>query len=219
MQKIRKDFNSIAPFESNEWNHNNHYHTFLLENLPQNCQKALEIGCGIGTFSRLLSERAQSITALDLSPKMIEIAKKLSKSNPNIDFQVADVLETDFPDEHFDAIVSITTFHHLPLDELLPKLKKALKPGGRLLILDVLEIKSLKDYFFGAVAVPISFGFKIFHNGFTKPTEEERKAWEEHSKTDHFLSYSEAQRIYSSYFEKANLQRHLFFRYSLIWEK
>src|SRR5215213_9234149 len=128
MQKFREDFNSIAPFETEKWNRNNHYHKFLLENLPRNYQNILEIGCGIGTFSRLLSPRARLVTAIDLSPKMIEIAKNLSESYPNIDFQIADVLETNFPDEHFDAIVSIAAFHHLPLEQVLPKLKKALKP-------------------------------------------------------------------------------------------
>jgi SAM-dependent methyltransferase len=219
MHKVAEDFDSIAPFEVEKWNRNNHYHALLLENLPQNYGHALEIGCGIGTFSRLLATRSSRVTAMDLSPKMIEIAKNLSKSHANIDFQVADVLQTDFPDEHFDAIVSIATFHHLPLEQVLPKLKKALKTGGRLLILDVSRMESIQDFFAGAIAVPLSLILKIFHNGFTRPTREERKAWAQHAKTDRFLSFSEARRIYSSYFEKAVVQRRLFFRYSVIWRK
>lgn len=219
MQKVREDFDSIAPFETEKWNRNNHYHDFLLKNLPQHRLRILEIGCGIGTFSRLLAERSEFVTAIDLSPEMIEIAKNLSKPYPNIDFQIADVLETTFPDEHFDAIVSVATFHHLPLDEVLPKLKKALKPGGKLLILDVLKMESIKDFFAGAIAAPLSLLLKIFHNGFAGPTKEERRAWAQHAKTDCLLSFSEAKQIYQSYFEKPSVQRHLFFRYSVIWEK
>jgi 2-polyprenyl-3-methyl-5-hydroxy-6-metoxy-1,4-benzoquinol methylase len=219
MQKVREDFNSIAAFETEKWNRNNHYHKFLLENLPDNCQNTLEIGCGIGTFSRLLSTRAKLVTAIDLSPKMIETAKNLSKSHTNIDFQIADILETNFPDEHFDVIVSVATFHHLPLEQVLPKLKKALKPRGKLLILDVLRMKSVQDFLVGAVAVPLSLALKIFHNGLARPTKAEREAWEHHAKTDCFLSFSKAKQIYRSYFEKASVQRHLFFRYSVIWEK
>ena len=117
MQKTREDFDSIAPFAKENWNHNSHYHTFLLANLPLNCQNALEIGCGIGTFSRLLAKYSARVTAIDLSPKMIEVAKNLSKDYANIDFQLADILETDFPDAHFDTIVSVATFHHLPLEQ------------------------------------------------------------------------------------------------------
>ena len=219
MQKVCEDFDSIALFETERWNHNNHYYDFLLENLPLNCQHILEIGCGIGTFSRLLAECAKRVTSIDLSPKMIEIAQNLSKSHTNIDFQIADVLETNFPDEHFDAIVSIATFHHLPLERVLPKLKKALKTGGKLLILDVSRMESVRDFFVGAIGFPLSSILKFFHNGFAGPTKAERKAWAHHAKTDCFLSFSEAKQIYSSYFEKAIVRRHLFFRYSVIWEK
>jgi 2-polyprenyl-3-methyl-5-hydroxy-6-metoxy-1,4-benzoquinol methylase len=219
MQKVREDFNSIAPFETEKWNGNNHYHNFLLKKLPRNSQHILEIGCGIGTFSRLLSTRAELVTAIDLSPKMIETAKNLSKSQTNIDFQIADVLETSFPDEHFDAIVSVATFHHLPLEQILPKLKKALKPGGKLLILDVSRMENIRDFFIGAVAVPLSLLLKFSHNGFARPTKAEREAWTQHAKTDRFLSLSEARQIYSSYLEKPIVHRHLFFRYSVIWEK
>lgn len=199
MQKVAEDFNSIAPFETEKWNRNNYYHSFLLKNLPPNCQRALEIGCGIGTFSRLLATRSKRVTSMDLSPKMIEIAKTLSKSHTNIDFQVADILETNFPDEHFDAIISIATFHHLPLEQVLPKLKNALKTGGKLLILDVSRMESVQDFFVGAVGFPLSSILKVFHNGFAGPTKAERKAWAHHAKTDCFLSFSEAKQIYLSY--------------------
>jgi SAM-dependent methyltransferase len=218
-QKVREDFDSIAPFETEKWNGSNHYHGFLLENLPPNPQNLLEIGCGIGTFSRLLAARSQLVTAIDLSPGMIEIAENLSKSHANIDFQLADVLETDFPDEHFDAIVSIATFHHLPLERLLPKLKKALKTGGKLLILDVTKMENIQDFFIAAAAVPLSLILKIFHNGFVRQTKEEREAWARHAETDRFLTFSEAEKIYSSYFGNAVIRRHLFFRYSVIWKK
>lgn len=219
MQKVCADFNAIAPFETGNWNHNNHYYDFLLDSLPQNNQHILEIGCGIGAFSRLLAERANLVTAIDLSPEMIKRAKSLSKSQTNIDFQIADILESDFPPESFDAIVSIATFHHLPLNEVLPKLKSALKPGGKLMILDVLRMETIKDFLIGAIAVPLSFVLKVFHNGFVRPTREQREAWKNHTKTDCCLSFSEAKQIYPGYFEKASVQRHFFFRYSMIWEK
>ena len=219
MQKVCEDFDLIAPFETERWNHNNYYHDFLLENLPPNCRHTLEIGCGIGTFSRLLAERSEIVTAIDLSPKMIEIAKGLSKSHANIDFQAADVLEAAFPDESFDAIVSIATLHHLPFEEVLPKLKKALKTGGKLLILDLSGIGSVNDFLIGAAAFPLSKILDFFHNGFNRPTKDEREAWANHAKTDHYLTFPEAKRIYSSYFERAVVQRRLFFRYSAVLEK
>jgi hypothetical protein len=38
MQKVRADFDLIAGFQTEKWNHNHHYHDFLLKILPRNCQ-------------------------------------------------------------------------------------------------------------------------------------------------------------------------------------
>ncbi|MDF5736649.1 MULTISPECIES: class I SAM-dependent methyltransferase [unclassified Nostoc] len=83
--------------------------------------------------------------AIDLSPKMIEVAKQKSRQYPRIDYQVADILQWQFPVKQFDAIVSIATLHHLPLENLLPNLQAALKPGGKLVILDLLEHENIQD--------------------------------------------------------------------------
>ncbi len=124
-QKIRSDFDRIASLEQTEatWDHNSHYHNFLLQQLPLHCANILEIGCGTRAFARRLVQRADRVMAVDLSPKMIEVAKLQSEAYTNIDFQVADIMQWEFPGEHFDAIVSLATFHHLPLERLLPSLK------------------------------------------------------------------------------------------------
>ena len=219
MQKVREDFDLIAPFETEKWNRNNHYHEFLLKQLPPDSQNILEIGCGIGTFSRNLAQRCKSVTALDLSPKMLETAKNLSKSQTNINFQLADILETQFPDESFETIVSIATFHHLPLEKVLPKLKKALKIGGKLIILDVLQVKSLVDFAWGSVALPVGLLVRFFHHGLSRPTKAEREAWEQHARTDRYLSFSEVQSLYPNFLTNPIINRHFFFRYSVIWQK
>lgn len=218
-EKITKDFNLIATFEKDNWTRNNHFSEYLIKNLPASCHNVLEIGCGIGTLTRKLAERAEHITAIDLSANMIETAKGLSKSHDNIDFQVADILETEFPAEHFDAIVSVATFHHIPLEELLPKLKIFLRKGGKLLVLDILEVEDFRDYLTASVSIPVSVFLNVFHNGLARTTREKREAWENHSKTDHCLTYSEAKRIYSQFLDGAIVTRHLFFRFSVIWEK
>ena len=96
-QKIRQDFDRIALHDREKWNHNNHYHRFLLKQLPAQCKTALDIGCGTGEFSRLLAQQIEKVIAIDLSPNMIEVAKQRSRQLPNIDFQVADVMRWEPP--------------------------------------------------------------------------------------------------------------------------
>ena len=142
MSTIQQDFDRIAKasIASEDGRaHNDHYHNFLLQHLPSNCHNALEIGCGTGGFARALAERFEHVLAFDLSPEMIRLARERSTQFPNLEFELTDICDRSLPDESFDLIASIATLHHLPFEEILSKMKAALKPGGVLLILDLFE--------------------------------------------------------------------------------
>src|SRR5262252_8583858 len=126
ISQVQADFDRLAAFSQDGWNHNSHYHRYLLKHIPPHCQQALEIGCGSGAFARLLASRAEQVLALDVSPQMIRLAQERSHHYPNITYRVTDVLAWEFPSDHFDCIVLIATLHHLPLEEMLLKMKDAL---------------------------------------------------------------------------------------------
>lgn len=218
-RKVQNDFDRIALLEPVSWDHNRHYHNFLLKQLPPSCERMLEIGCGTGTFSRLLAKRAEKVVAVDLSPTMIEVAKQQSGRHTNIDFQVADILSWKFPVEQFDAILSIATVHHLPLETLLPKLKMALKPGGKLVILDLLDHEGIQDILIDLIAVPLSWLFRVCINKRVRLSSKAAEAWREHGRTDKYLTHSQAQQIYTRFLTGPMVKRQLFWRYSVVWEK
>ncbi len=218
-QKIRNDFDRIALHDQQGWDHNNHYHRFLLKQLPNRCQTVLDVGCGTGEFSRLLANRADQVIAIDLSPNMIEVAKERSSQFSNIDFQVADVLKWQFPAEKFDAIVAIATLHHLPVESLLPNLKAALKPSGRLVILDLLEQSNLLDKLSDFVAVPLNWLFQMLLNRHIQQSPAAAAAMREHLRTDKYFTLSQARKIYTHSMRGVKVRKHLFWRYSVIWEK
>lgn len=156
---------------------------------------------------------------LDLSPKMIEVAKQRSEGQANIDFQVVDIMEWEFPFKQFDAIASRSTLHHLPLERLLPNLKAALKPGGKLVILDLLKNESVQDSLSDVIAVPLNWMFQALRNQGIKPTAEAIKAVREHALTDKYLTRSQVQQICERTLPGATVIRHLFWRYSMVWTK
>ena len=218
-QKIRDDFDRIALYEQQGWNHNNHYHNFLLRQISFPCNNILDIGCGTGEFTRLLAKQAQNVMAIDLSPNTIEIARQRSREYTNIDFQVADIVQWEFPKEHFDAIVSIATLHHLPVEKLLPNLQSALVPGGKLVILDLLKYENIWDSLSDVVAVPLNWTLQRLRNSQIKQSPEALEAMREHLRTDEYLTLSQVKKIYTNFLSEVRLKKHLFWRYSLVWEK
>jgi len=219
MSKIQADFDRIALLSGNGWNHNSHYHGFLLKQLPPHCANALEIGCGTGAFSRLLASRSDRVLALDLSPQMIRIAKDHSKQYPNIDFQVADAMAWEFPIEQFDCVASIATLHHLPFEETLLKMKGALKINGTLIILDLLQAEGLPDVLTSALAMPAHIILRLVKTGRLREPHQVREAWTEHGRHDSYPTLSQIRQVCAAVLPGARVRKHLLWRYSIIWKK
>jgi ubiquinone/menaquinone biosynthesis C-methylase UbiE len=150
---------------------------------------------------------------------MIGVAKARSQKFSNIEFQVADVTEMDLPSDHFDSIVSIATLHHLPMQETLLKIKRALKADGTLIILDLFKVEGLSDLVSSALAMPVSMGLRLIRSGRLREPREVRKAWAEHGRTDSYLTMSQVRQICRDMLPGAEVRKHLLWRYSVIWRK
>jgi len=223
---VERDFDRLAQFDEVSWSGNKHYHKFLLRRLPAKCDEVLEIGCGTGAFSRQLASRARRVTAIDLSSEMIRVAQSKAHQFPQIEFEIADVMQRELPPEAFDCIATIATLHHLPMRPALLKLRDSLRPGGALLVIDLFEpernlwrLRGLTDAFLNVLAMGLSVTLRLIHNGRLRPSREVRRAWAEHEKTDRYLTMDEARSLYGSIFPGVMVRRHLLWRYSAIWVK
>lgn len=96
--------------------------------------KVLDIGCGTGRpVALFLSEKGHFVTGIDISEKMIELAK--NNNIPNADFQCTDFFDFETSDT-FDGILAWDSFFHFPKNKqemIYPKIAKMLKPDGYLL--------------------------------------------------------------------------------------
>jgi ubiquinone/menaquinone biosynthesis C-methylase UbiE len=150
---------------------------------------------------------------------MIEIAKEQSHAYHNIDFQVADVMTREFSPEQFACIASIATLHHLPLEPVLSKMKRALRSNGMLLVLDLFKAESFAEFASMLWAVPVDRILKLIKNGHIRESAEARAAWAEHGRTDQYLRLSQVRRACAEILPNAQLKRHLLWRYSIVWKK
>ena len=95
----------------------------------------LDCGCGTGPMISLLYEkdRTKHYVGLDLTPKMIEVAK--AKNLKGVDWVVGDCENLPFNDESFDVIICTNSFHHYPNPQnFFDSVKRVLRPGGRLVL-------------------------------------------------------------------------------------
>jgi len=94
----------------------------------------LDIGCGNGYTVRWAAEtcpRGRAI-GLDVSARMIELARRLSAAWDHVEFRQSAFPEQSLPESSFDAIFSMETFYYLPdIPAALERVHALLKPGGR----------------------------------------------------------------------------------------
>jgi ArsR family transcriptional regulator len=99
-----------------------------------------DLGAGEGTFSQLLAQRARQVIAVDNSPKMVEFGAKLAKDNgvENIDYRVGDLEAPPIEAGSVDLAFFSQSLHHaLHPQRAVDAAHKLLKPGGRIVILDL----------------------------------------------------------------------------------
>ncbi len=94
----------------------------------------LDLSCGWGSGTNILADVCKTAIGADVSESLIESARgRFDKDN--LSFIVTDGQELTMPDDSVDAVVSIHTMEHVEDDALfLSEIKRALKPGGTLMI-------------------------------------------------------------------------------------
>lgn len=219
MEHIQKDFDRIAVLSERESDLGGTYDPFLLHFIPAPCDRALEIGCGIGTFTRLLAKQANHVTATDLSGEMIRVARDRSTGYPNIDYSVGNILEMALPVRQFDCIVMIATLHHLPTETVLKKLKQALSPEGVLILHDLLTPTGILDRAADLVRLPVSMAMRSLRTGRLWAKREVRRAWAEHGKGERYLTKQEVVTMKDQYLQGGYVRYHLLWRYTVVWRR
>ncbi|HEY0227118.1 MAG TPA: class I SAM-dependent methyltransferase [Mycobacterium sp.] len=100
----------------------------------------LEIGSGSGTVAQrlLTTNPSLKLTAADVDPRMVSVAKKRLRRFPNASVFRADATELPFSDSSFDCVVSCLMLHHVVRwEQAISEIARVLRPGGRLIGFDL----------------------------------------------------------------------------------
>lgn len=216
---IKEDFNEISKLEEPKWNHNNCYFKYIQSLIPDGTEICLDIGCGKGELSFLLSQKSKSVIAVDLADQMIEKAKA-RYAGENITFICGNILEMKFENNSLDAIVTTATAHHLPYEWLLCFAKEKLKEKGKLIILDLVRAESFSDYVLWGLAFFPNVILNLLKNHrLVKDDSHTKEVWEKHSEHDSYMTMSEITSHAKKHIPTARIERKLFWRYLLVWQK
>jgi len=187
----------------------------LITHVPGNARQGIDVGCGDGVITRVLATRGMSVVGLDVSPRMIALARARTDPRLRIEYRHGDVMTADLPERTFDFVVSVAVAHHLPLDVIVPRLVRLVAPSGTLLLQDVMNRRG-----FSQVPVNVAAMLSRQIRRLTAPsriTSRVAAAYLTHGAGEVYLDASAVAAVYAALLPGARVFHHLEWRYSVVW--
>ncbi|MBB4639044.1 methyltransferase domain-containing protein [Longimicrobium terrae] len=110
---------------------------WLQSRMPAEPARVLDIGCGNGALLMRMAPGIAHGTGVDTSAGMIDHARKRAADVPTLDFVQVHGPALPFADASFDVVVSLLSFRYLDWDPVMNEIRRVLRPGGRVLIVDM----------------------------------------------------------------------------------
>ena len=131
------------------WDHNAHFHRWILRSLPDRPTRMLDVGCGRGALLAQLAARAQQVEGIDPDPGMARAAAALVEGLPGARVHRRTLAEhAALPEaaSAYDAVIMVASLHHQDLERALSQARALLQPGGHLLVVALVRPTSLPDH-------------------------------------------------------------------------
>lgn len=111
---------------------------FARELLGDGRQRALDIGCGEGKFTRGLAAFIGEVAGIDVKEKSILKARAAAEAEgAKVDFRIGSADALPWPDAHFDVVIFSNSLHHMPdAARAIAEAMRVLTPGGVLYVME-----------------------------------------------------------------------------------
>lgn len=99
---------------------------------PRPGERILDIGCGDGYYDTVVAGKGATVVGIDIHSKRLAIAQNF-RTGEKTEFLFMDAEKMDFPDRHFDKVMSLCVIEHLADDDrVMQNIARVIKPGGQL---------------------------------------------------------------------------------------
>jgi SAM-dependent methyltransferase len=195
------------------WNHNDHFHAWILRRLPAGRDRALDAGCGRGQLVARLAARYGQVHGVDADARMAEASAQRFAADPAVTIRQ---LPFEAVTGQYDVITMVAVLHHLDLGTALRHAQGLLPGGGRLLVVGLARASTVRD-----LAWDLISGVLNPVVGLVKHPRSERDGRRQPAfpVRDPDLTFDEIRAVATRALPGARLRRRLFFRYTLEWTK
>ncbi|KKR99551.1 MAG: hypothetical protein UU49_C0005G0009 [Candidatus Magasanikbacteria bacterium GW2011_GWC2_41_17] len=140
MKKVENDYDAVAK----EWNISRFVaraNQIKVASRIKNGDRVLDVGCGNGVFYPVLADKSINYVGLDVSKKLLSLAKKKAlknKGKAKVKFIKGSITKLPFINNQFDWVCVFAVLHHIPSHELRSQasqeILRVLKPGGKVMV-------------------------------------------------------------------------------------
>ncbi|MGN6791109.1 MAG: class I SAM-dependent methyltransferase [Streptosporangiaceae bacterium] len=201
------------------WNHNEHFHGWVLRNLPARRHAAVDVGCGTGVLAGKLASHFGQVTGIDADAAMASAAAERLARDPRVTVRRCsfEQFASAAGNGEADLITMVAVLHHICLDETLARIPRLLAPGGRLLVVGLARVNSVADLaveLISAAANPVMGLIKH-----PRPAGRSEDGQPVMPVKDPASTLAEIKAAARAHLPGATVRRRLFFRYTLRWDK
>jgi 2-polyprenyl-3-methyl-5-hydroxy-6-metoxy-1,4-benzoquinol methylase len=193
------------------WSHNDHFHPWILRNLPPQRSRALDVGCGRGELLARLAAEFGTVHGTDLSRDMRAAAGERCAGLPDVTIDAAQLEDLAGP---YHTITMVAVLHHLVEEDALRQAQRLLAPGGRLLVVGLAPPLSMVDQMWDIASLALNPVIGLIqhprHASQAVPTVPVK---------DPEVPFAVLQRMVGDVLPGARTRGRLFFRHTIVWSK
>jgi SAM-dependent methyltransferase len=204
------------------WSHNEHFHGWILRNLPARRRVAVDVGCGTGVLAGKLAPHFARVTGIDADEGMSAAARARLAGDPRVSIMRCrfDEFAPATGENEVDLITMVAVLHHVDLGDTLARIPGLLAPGGRLLVVGLAKVDSPADVaadLISSAANPVMGVIK--HPRPARQADQAADGRPVMPVRDPAETLAEIAAAASARLPGATIRRRLYFRYTLRWDK